>query len=395
MRKTILLFPLLFVALLPASAEEIVLKDGTKVIGRMVGIKNDKIEVQTPYGKMQIQRSDILAINFPENEGTAVSSTSAGKPRSVDESLTGTQYINHTGNFTLTVPIEWKMNPELRASADALAGLSSRDDMRFVVVQHEPFTGSLESYKGLVEVQTRRNLTDYEKLSEANVTIDGHPAVLLTIRGTNAEAHNLPVEFLVVIGSFGGEYVHGVAWCIEPLFNESQRTLESILLSYKRISDPSKGASETAFPTSTSRREPGATRMAVDGQAQLTRIIERVEPAYPPLARQTRVQGTVRLHAIIGIDGRVEELEAIAGHPLLIQSAMDAVRKWRYSPTTLNGQPVEVETTIDVVFSLEEDRPHSALWRKTGPAASRRKANQPIYDAAASSSCACDRSLCS
>lgn len=366
MRKTILLFPLLFVALMPASAEEIVLKDGTKVIGRMIGIKNDKIEVQTPYGKMQIQRSDILAINFPENDGTAVSSTSAGKTRSVDESLTGTQYINHTGNFTLTVPIEWKMNPELRASADALAALSSRDDMRFVIVEHEPFTGSLESYKGLVEVQSRRNLSEYEKLAEANVTIDGHPAVLLTFRGTNAQAHNLPLEFLVVIASFGGEYLHGVAWCIEPLFNESQRTLESILLSYKRISDFAKGASEIASPTSASRRAPGATRLAVDGQAQLGKIIERVEPEYPPLARQTRIQGTVRLHAIIGTDGRVEELEAIAGHPLLIQSAMDAVRKWRYSPTTLNGQPVEVETTIDVVFSLEEDRPHSALWRKTG-----------------------------
>jgi len=84
------------------------------------------------------------------------------------------------------------------------------------------------------------------------------------------------------------------------------------------------------------------------------RAVERVEPAYPALARQTRIQGTVRLHAIIGTDGHVEELEVISGHPLLVQAAMEAARKWRYAPTTWNGQPVEVDTTIDVIFFLEE-----------------------------------------
>jgi len=56
----------------------------------------------------------------------------------------------------------------------------------------------------------------------------------------------------------------------------------------------------------------------------------------------------------------VEELEVISGHPLLVQAAMEAVRKWRYAPTTWNGQPVEVDTTIDVIFSLEE-KSRSAL----------------------------------
>src|SRR5713101_62196 len=74
------------------------------------------------------------------------------------------------------------------------------------------------------------------------------------------------------------------------------------------------------------------------------------------LAQQTRVQGAVRLQAIIGIDGSVEELEVISGQPVFIQSALDAVRKWRYAPTSLNGQPVEVDTTIDVIFSPEENR---------------------------------------
>src|SRR6266849_746372 len=108
MRRTILLLGFLLAALVPASAEEFVLKDGTKILGRMVAVKGDKIEVETAYGKMQIRRSDILSINFPENAGTAVSQSSSDstKPKPVDESLTGTQYVNRTGHCTLTVPIE-------------------------------------------------------------------------------------------------------------------------------------------------------------------------------------------------------------------------------------------------------------------------------------------------
>ena len=75
---------------------------------------------------------------------------------------------------------------------------------------------------------------------------------------------------------------------------------------------------------------------------------------YPPLARQTRISGTVRLHAIIGKNGSVQQLEVISGHPLLVQAALDAVRQWRYRPTLLNGEPVEVDTTIDVIFSLNQ-----------------------------------------
>jgi len=84
-------------------------------------------------------------------------------------------------------------------------------------------------------------------------------------------------------------------------------------------------------------------------QAQL---ISRVEPRYPVLAQQTRQEGTVILHAIISRDGRITALEVVSGHPLFVQAALDAVRQWRYHPTILNGEPVEVETTITVIFQL-------------------------------------------
>jgi protein TonB len=60
------------------------------------------------------------------------------------------------------------------------------------------------------------------------------------------------------------------------------------------------------------------------------------------------------LHAIIGKDGSVQQLNLESGHPLLVQAALDAVRQWRYQPTLLNGEPVEVDTTIDVIFSLNQ-----------------------------------------
>ena len=73
---------------------------------------------------------------------------------------------------------------------------------------------------------------------------------------------------------------------------------------------------------------------------------------YPALAKTAHVSGTVVLHAIIAKDGSIQELQFVSGPPLLMKAAMDAVREWRYRPTLLNGEPVEVDTTIDVVFTL-------------------------------------------
>lgn len=81
-------------------------------------------------------------------------------------------------------------------------------------------------------------------------------------------------------------------------------------------------------------------------------LIRKVQPTYPSLARQARIQGTVVLQALIGKDGAIENLHVVSGHPMLTGSALDAVKGWRYKPYYLNGEPVEVETTINVIFSL-------------------------------------------
>jgi protein TonB len=81
-------------------------------------------------------------------------------------------------------------------------------------------------------------------------------------------------------------------------------------------------------------------------------LVQKVEPQYPTLARAARVQGDVILSAVIDTNGQITNLQLVSGHPMLVPAAIAAVKQWRYKPYLLNGQPVEVETTITVIFSL-------------------------------------------
>jgi len=81
-------------------------------------------------------------------------------------------------------------------------------------------------------------------------------------------------------------------------------------------------------------------------------LIRKIQPNYPPLARQARIQGSVLLQAEISKDGTIENLHLISGHPMLAPAAIEAVKQWKYKPYILNGEPVEVETQITVNFTL-------------------------------------------
>src|SRR6266550_4057984 len=81
-------------------------------------------------------------------------------------------------------------------------------------------------------------------------------------------------------------------------------------------------------------------------------LLRKVQPNYPPLARQARIQGQVVLQAEISKDGSIENLRLISGHPMLAPSAIEAVKQWRYKPYMLNGEPVAVETQVQVNFTL-------------------------------------------
>jgi len=98
--------------------------------------------------------------------------------------------------------------------------------------------------------------------------------------------------------------------------------------------------------------KPVQTRIRVGGNVQGAKLIRQIQPIYPQIAKTAHVSGTVLLHAIIAKDGTIQELQYISGPALLMKAAMDAVHEWRYQPTLLNGDPVEVDTQIQVVFTL-------------------------------------------
>lgn len=106
-------------------------------------------------------------------------------------------------------------------------------------------------------------------------------------------------------------------------------------------------------PTSPPR--PTASQpVRMDAKTEAARLISDPKPEYPLLARMAHVQGEVKFHALIGKDGSVDELKLLSGNPLLVGPAMQAVKNWRYQPTLLKGQPVEVATEIDVGFVLAQ-----------------------------------------
>jgi len=251
MRRVLCTASLFAIATMPAIAEEIALKDGTKIVGHMSAMSTDRIEVETAYGKMQLKRSDIVTISFPENGAPASTNTAAAVAPAgsvkrdgpvIEDTLQGTQYMNRTGKFVLTLPPDWRINPALSKAPTTIAALSSKDEMRYIIVSREEYNGSLESYKGLGEILARKNLSNYEELSASPITIDSKAGLLLSYRGNLPKADNLPVQFLVAIIPSGNTYTRIAAWCVEPLFHETQPLFERIMSSYRSVDANSRSA---------------------------------------------------------------------------------------------------------------------------------------------------------
>ncbi|HTM50484.1 MAG TPA: M56 family metallopeptidase [Bryobacteraceae bacterium] len=133
-------------------------------------------------------------------------------------------------------------------------------------------------------------------------------------------------------------------------------------LSPTRKADGSIELALTVFssaPMAASTADSTPQRIRVGGNVQATQQISAPKPVYPPMAKQARIQGVVRLNVTINRDGTVQDVQVVSGHPLLMDVAMDAVRQWVYRPTLLNGEPVEVQTVVDVNFTLATVAPQA------------------------------------
>jgi TonB family protein len=111
---------------------------------------------------------------------------------------------------------------------------------------------------------------------------------------------------------------------------------------------------EASIAVATSTSEIDGQRIKVGGNVQSSKLIRQPRPVYPPEAKAARIQGVVKFMAVIAKDGTMKQLEVISGHPLLVPSALEAVKQWVYETTLLNGNPVEVQTQIDVNYTLSQ-----------------------------------------
>jgi TonB family protein len=112
------------------------------------------------------------------------------------------------------------------------------------------------------------------------------------------------------------------------------------------------------WAATSSAQTTSASDLKVPAAAATGHLISKTEPVYPPLAKAANIGGVVVVEATIASDGHVAKVRALSGHPMLLQSAMDAVRKWRYQPFLLNGNAIQVVTRVEVNFSAPPDATH-------------------------------------
>jgi len=161
-----------------------------------------------------------------------------------------------------------------------------------------------------------------------------------SIPPTIAQIHDEPLPPAQFPSTFPG--VPGAVYAGQP-----DAGLDPVMRNILRNATPQPPPPQTSNPAL-------PVRIRVGGIVSAARLIYQPKPEYPEIAKMTRTEGVVEFEAVIGKDGTIEELKVLRGHPLLVKAALDAVRRWRYQPTLLNGEPIEVLTEITVNFRLGE-----------------------------------------
>jgi hypothetical protein len=221
---------------LPVRAEEFLLKDGTKITGTLTGVLGDSLQIKTAYGDISVPRAQIISITFTENQPKpSEPAASSGAVRPVVESLHDGKYINQSGGFAVTLPAEWKLAPDVLASAPSLiAALTSADETRFLLVTPEKFAGTTDTYRVLVETQIKTNFTDYQELEQNDVTIDGRKALRMVCTGSKKDS-GTQVKFLVFIIPYEGRMMRLTFGSLVPFFNDALPVFEKIAGSYQAL----------------------------------------------------------------------------------------------------------------------------------------------------------------
>ena len=214
------------------TAEEIQLKNGTKLTGTIVRVDGSVFQVKTAYGDVRIPRSDLISISFAGDQQPD-NAAKTKEPPVVNERLAGTAYTNHTANFELGVPDGWLLAPELRKEQpDVIAALKSPDEAQFLVVTPEKFAGTLTTYEVFCETQYQTKFQDYKRLEKSDIQLDGRPGMRIVFQGVEPSSH-VTLKFLVYIVQYQDRMIRLSFLTLEPLFADSVPVFEKIAHSYR------------------------------------------------------------------------------------------------------------------------------------------------------------------
>ncbi len=227
-KAVIVLSALVLAALICAQAEEIQLKDGTKVTGTITSVSRDKFQVKTSYGDIQVPRSEIVSISFPEN---APAKEEEAKAPDIEQTLDGRNYVNKTEQFQLTLANGWLLAPQM-LNHDIHGAAQSEDQTLFFFYTPEKFAGTPNTYLVLAQSDFEARFDNFEKISQTEVTLDGRKVTRLLWHGKNKAANNAAIKALVYVVPFEGKMVRLSFLTLEPLFDDALPTFEKMAASY-------------------------------------------------------------------------------------------------------------------------------------------------------------------
>jgi hypothetical protein len=215
-------------------AVEFQLKGGTKIIGKLIGVNGDALVVKTSYGEIQVPRTDVISITFPENQPKETA-TARDVPRSVDVSLTDGKYVNRSGNFGVEVPKDWALAPGVRAkNPDLIAALQSADETRFFFVTPEKFAGSIDTYRVLVETQLKGSYANYQALEQNDVQLDAQKGIRM-VASVTQKGGNTQYKTLIYLVPYEGRVVRLSFFTLATFYNDALPTFEKISASYHSL----------------------------------------------------------------------------------------------------------------------------------------------------------------
>lgn len=234
----------------PAKAEEISLKDGTKIIGKVIAVDGDTFTIQTSFSKMDIPRSEILSISFSENqaEGQTTAPVTTTVLKRVDQSISGTIYTNGTAHFTLNLPDGWKLNDALaRKVSTAVGAVTASDPHEMILMETVSDTNNAKEEMRIIASTLKASFEGYEELVESPVYIDGIDGDSLSFRaiisvgnvrlqaGTDEPADTTvkaPIKYLLVVLPEQSQTILLMCAAPEAIYDQFEPAFRKIVSSF-------------------------------------------------------------------------------------------------------------------------------------------------------------------